>query len=64
MLGGHRWRRFRGGKKAYINRHIRFDSLHDKFKGKLSFENWDTKKRDKPGAFTLTILGNPYQIKK
>ena len=45
MLGGHRWRRFRGRKKVYIHRHLRFNFLHDKFKGKLSFENWDRKER-------------------
>jgi len=42
MRGGHRWRS--RGKKCYINRHIRFNFLHDKFKGILSFENWDNKK--------------------
>jgi len=43
MIGGHRWRRYRNGKKVYINRHLRFNFLHDKFAGRLTFENWDEK---------------------
>ena len=42
MYGGRRWR-IRPGRRCYINRHFRFNFLHDKFKGKLSFEGWDTK---------------------
>lgn len=45
MYAGHRWRR--RDKKVYINRHLRFNFLHDKFKGKLSFENWDIKEKEK-----------------
>ena len=35
-----RWRNHCG--RYYLDRHSRFNFLHDKFKGKLSFEGWDT----------------------
>ena len=38
-----RWRNHCG--KYYMNRGIRFNFLHDKFKKKLSFEGWDTKEK-------------------
>lgn len=44
MRGGHRWRS--GKKKCYINRHIRFNFLHDTFKGILSFENLGKKENE------------------
>ena len=39
-----RWRNHRS--RYYLDRHIRFNFLHDKFKGKLNFEGWDTKEKN------------------
>jgi hypothetical protein len=41
---GGRYMRWRNHcSRYYLDRHSRFKFLHDNFKGKISFEGWDTK---------------------
>ena len=49
-----RWWNHCGG--YYSNRHIRFNFLQDKFKGKLSFENWDKRNERKHTIRTIQTV--------